>query len=404
MAEITVYGASWCPDSRRCKRFLGEARVDFDWVDVERNHDDATFVRRQSAGKLVIPAVVFGDGTVLVAPQPADLAAKLGIEPPAARRSFDLIIVGAGPAGLSAALHAVREGIHSLLIERATPGGQAAMTPRLMGSPGFPDGATGAEVEQSLVSQAHRYGLRILRGMGLSELRRVNGYLVAVTEDGEEFTTRSALVATGAVWETLGIAGEEELRRGGGVHFCASCDGPFYRKAEELLVVGAGDLAAQEALFLTQFAGKVRVLESNAAIQASPLLQEKLRRHPKIEFYTSTEVVELVTGEDGKLAEVVVRDRTTGYVFSFNPAAIFVYAGVNPNTDPFKGTMDLDEAGFIVTDRSLETSIPGVFAAGDVRAGSTKQLGSAVGEGVAAVVMIRQYLEQLGDLAPRASA
>ncbi len=146
------------------------------------------------------------------------------------------------------------------------------------------------------------------------------------------------------------------------------------------------------------------MLESNAAIQASPLLQEKLRRHPKIEFYTSTEVVELVTGEDGKLAEVVVRDRTTGYVFSFNPAAIFVYAGVNPNTDPFKGTMDLDEAGFIVTDRSLETSIPGVFAAGDVRAGSTKQLGSALGEGVAAVVMIRQYLEQLGDLAPRASA
>jgi thioredoxin reductase (NADPH) len=402
MAEITVYGAPWCPDSRRTKRFLGEARVDFEWVDVEEDPDAVAFVRRQSAGKLTIPTVVLGDGVALVAPSPAELGAKLGIEAPAARRFFDLIIIGAGPAGLTAALHAIREGMHCLVIERASPGGQAAMTPRLMGSPGFPEGASGAEVEQSLVGQAHRYGLRILRGMGLSTLRRVEGYLVAVTDDGEEFSARSALIATGAVYETLGVAGEEELR-GAGVHFCASCDGPFYRKAEELMVVGAGDLGVQEALFLTQFVGKVRVLESNSQIQASPLLQEKLRRHPKIAFYTSTEVVELVTGEDGKLAEAVVRDRTTGYVFSFNPAAVFVYAGSSANSDVFKGSVDLDEAGFVITDGNFETSMPGVFAAGDVRAGSTKQLGSALGEGVAAVMMIRQYLQELGDLPVRPS-
>jgi thioredoxin reductase (NADPH) len=403
MAALTVYGAPWCPDSRRTKRFLGEARVDFEWVDVTQDSEAATFVRRQSSGKLLTPTVVLGNGLVLVSPTLPDLATKLGIEVPAARRFFDLIIVGAGPAGLSAALHAIREGLHCLLIERGSPGGQAAMTPRLMGSPGFPDATTGAEVEQSLVTQAHRYGLRMLRGMGLSGLRRADGYLVAVTDDGEEFTARSALIATGAVYEPLGVPGETELR-GGGVHFCASCDGPFYRKAEELLVVGAGDLAVQEALFLTQFAAKVRVLEYGSQIQASPLIQEKLRRHPKIEFYTSTEVVELVIGEDGKLSEAIVRDRTTGYVFSFNPAAVFIYAGVSPNSDVFKGTMDLDEAGFIATDRSLETSLPGVFAAGDVRAGSTKQLGAAIGEGVAAVMMIRQYLEQLGDIAQRPSA
>jgi thioredoxin reductase (NADPH) len=169
------------------------------------------------------------------------------------------------------------------------------------------------------------------------------------------------------------------------------------------MVVGAGDLGVQEALFLTQFVGKVRVLESNSQIQASPLLQEKLRRHPKIAFYTSTEVVELVTGEDGKLAEAVVRDRTTGYVFSFNPAAVFVYAGSSANSDVFKGSVDLDEAGFVITDGNFETSMPGVFAAGDVRAGSTKQLGSALGEGVAAVMMIRQYLQELGDLPVRPS-
>jgi thioredoxin reductase (NADPH) len=315
---------------------------------------------------------------------------------------YDLVIVGGGPAGLSAGLQAIREGISCLLVEGAAPGGQAAETPRLMGAPGFADGTGGAQVRDSLVGQAQRYGLRILRGVALDELRRIDGYVVAATSDDEEYIARTALVATGAAWGSLGVPGEEEFR-GDGVHFCASCDGPFYRKAEELLVVGAGDLGAQEALLLTQYAAKVRVLEYGPEIKASPLLQEKLRRHPKIEFYTSTELVELLAGPNGKLAEAVVKDRTTGYVFSFNPAAVFVYAGLRPNTGPLKGTIDLDPAGFIVTDRGLETSIPGVFAAGDVRSGSTKQLGAAVGEGAAAVLMIRQHLEALGDLAPRAS-
>ena len=403
MAEITVYGAPWCPDSRKTKRFLGEARVDFAWVDVTEDADATAFVRRQSGGKLLIPTVVLGNGLVLVTPSPAGLAVKLNVEVPAVRRFFDLLIIGAGPAGLSAALYAVREGLHCLVIERGEPGGNAKESPRLMGNPGFPDGVTGAEIEGSLVTQAHRYGLRMLRGTGLASLNRIGGYLVAVTDEREEYTARSALIATGAVYDALGIPGEAELR-GAGVHTCASCDGPFYRKSEELLVVGAGDLGVQEALFLTQFAAKVRVLEYSSQIQASPLLQEKLRRHPKVEFYTSTELVELVRDEEGKLTEAVVRDRTTGYVFSFNPAAVFIYSGVSPNSDVFKGSLDLDDAGFIITDRSFETSMPGVFAVGDVRAGSTKQLGAAIGEGTAGILMVREYLQQLGDIARRPSA
>jgi len=400
--EVTVYGAPWCPDTRRCKRFLGEARTDFEWVDIDEDPDAANFVRRRSGGKLVTPVVVVGDGPALVAPTTADLAGALGLDPPTARRFFDLVIVGAGPAGLTAALYALREGIHCLVIERGTPGGQAAMTSHLYGCPGFPEGASGAEVEESLVGQAQRYGVRMIPG-ALRELRRVDGYLVAVTDGGEEFTARSAIVATGVGHGQLGVPGEEELR-GAGVHFCASCDGPFYRRTEELVVVGEGDLAAQEALFLTQFTARVRVLASTSDLKASPLLQEKLRRHPKVELYTSTEIVELSLGEDGRLAAAVARDRTTGYTFAFNPAAVFVYAGMSPNTGAFKGTMDLDEGGFIVTDRALQSSVPGVFAAGDVRAGSTKQLGSAIGEGVAAVMMVRQHLERLGDLAARPSA
>jgi thioredoxin reductase (NADPH) len=404
MPEVTVYGAPWCPESRRCKRLLGEVRVDYAWVDIEEDPDAETFVRRQDGGRLTLPVVAIAGGPVLVAPGRAELLATLGIDPPADRRFFDLIIAGAGPAGMSAALSAVREGISCLVIEqRPEPGGQAAETPHLHGFPGFPEGAAGSDVGQALRAQVHRYGVRLLLGRGLAGLRRSGEYLAATDSTGEQFSARAAIIATGATYGRLGVAGEDDLR-GAGVHFCASCEGPFYRKAEELLVVGGGDLAGQEALFLTQFAGKVRVLERSGEFRASPLLLERLRRNPKIELYTSTEITRLAVDEDGKLTAALVRDRTTGYEFTFTPAAVFVYAGMNPNTELFEGILDLDEAGFIMVDEALQSSVPGVFAAGDVRAGSTKQLGSAVAEGLAAAMMVRRYLEGLGDIAGRASA
>lgn len=400
MAGVTIYGAAWCPDCRRCKRILGEARVRYDWVDVEEDPDAEAFVRRQDAGKLTLPVVVVPDGPVLVAPSGADMLAALGIEPPKDRRFFDLIIVGAGPTGLSAALHALREGIRCLVIDEGEAGGQASQTRFLYGCPGFPEGTPGSEVEHVLRAQAHRYGVRMLLNTVVEEIQRIDGYVVAVLDSGEEFVARSLVIATGVSYHRLGVPGEDELR-GAGVHFCASAEGPFYRKAEELMVVGGGSQAGQEALFLTQFAGKVRVLEYSAEFKASPLVLERLRRNPKIELYPSTEVTELTVGPEGKLEAAVVRDRTTGYTFSFNPAAVFIYAGGTPNTQPFAGAVELDEAGFVVTDEVLQTSMPGVFAAGDVRAGSTKQLGGALGEGVAAAMTIRGYLESLGDLAPR---
>ncbi|GAC1363860.1 MAG: hypothetical protein NVSMB32_05830 [Actinomycetota bacterium] len=403
MAEITVFGAPWCPDTRRSKRLLGEARIDFEWVDVELDPEAEAYVRRRNGGKLILPTIEFEDGSALQAPSAAELAAKLGVVAPTARHFFDLIIVGAGPAGLTAALYAVREGIHCLVIERGEPGGQASRTAYIQGSPGFPDGTPGAEVETSLLAQAHRYGVRILRGDGLTELARVGGYLVVVTEAGEEFSARCVVIATGATYAALGVPGEEQLR-GAGVHLCASCEGPFYRKAAEILVVGGGELALQEALFLTQFCAKVRVLEATSTPKASALLLERVRRHPKIELHTSTEIVELTVDGEGKIDAAMARDRTTGYAFAFTPDAVFVYAGMTGNTGPLAGTIDLDEAGFVLTDATSQSSLKGVFAAGDVRAGATRQLGSAIGDGAAVVVMVRRYLEELGEVAGRASA
>lgn len=403
MDEITLYGAPWCPDCRRVKRLLGEMRANYEWIDIEMDPDAEAYVRRRNSGKLVLPLVVVGQTEVLTEPTAAELAECLGVEAPTQRRFFDVLVVGAGPAGLTAALAVVREGMRCLVIEAAEPGGQAGSTPYLFGSTGFPEGAGGDEVRDSLLAQAHRYGVRILSGTALSDLQRIDGYLVATTEPGEEIVARAVILATGVRYAELGIPGEDELR-GAGVHGCASCEGPFYRKSEELLVVGGGDLAGQEALFLTQFAQKVRVVDPAPQFSASAVMIDRLRQHPKIELYTSTEVVDLQIGEDGSLAGAVVRDRTTGYVFNFSPAAVFVYAGMRPNTEVFEGALELDEAGFILTDHTLQSSMAGVFVAGDVRTGSTKQLGSAISDGSAVVLMVRQYLEGLGDLATRASA
>lgn len=402
MVEVTVYGAAWCPETRRCKRLLGEARVDYVWVDVDDDPDGEAFVRRQDSGKLTLPVVVLRDGPVLVAPGGPELFAALGVEPPKDLRYFDLIVAGAGPAGLSAALLAVREGIRCLVLEPGEPGGQAAEAPALLGSPGFTEGIAGGDVAETLRAQAKRFGVRML-GLALTGLRRSGDYVVVTAGSGDEFRARAVIVATGAVYAQLGIPGEDELR-GAGVHFSASSDGPFYRKSEELMVVGGGDLAGEEALILTGFTQKVRMLEPTAEFRASPLLLERLRRNPKIELYPSSELTELTISEDGKLAAAVVRDRTTGYTFSFNPPAVFIYAGMTPNTEPFGRALELDDAGFILVDRSMQTSMPGVFAAGDVRAASSKQLGAAIGEGLAAAMMARRHLETFGDLSPRASA
>ena len=399
IAEITVYGAPWCPDCRRTKTFFGEHRVDYVWIDIDQDADGLRRVEELQGGGRSIPTVVFADGSHLIEPSNEELASKLGLTLEAERGFYDLAIVGGGPAGLAAAIYAAREGIEAIVIDRSALGGQAGVTERIDNYPGFPDGIGGADLADRFVAQARRYGVELLSAVGIDGVVRDGDDVGLRLSTGQEVCAHAVLLATGSSYRRLGVPGEDKLI-GAGVHFCATCDGPFYRGADELLVIGGGNSGLEEGLFLSQFAQRIRIVEFMPELKASQLLQDKVRGHPQFDIHTNTQVVEL-RGEAGKLTEVIARDRESGEEFVWHPAGAFIFIGLDPNTGFLRDVVELDRWGFIDTGSSgFETSMQGVFAAGDVRAGSTKQLGSAVGEGIAALLNVRQYLQEHSHGAP----
>ncbi|MCH7786898.1 MAG: FAD-dependent oxidoreductase [Chloroflexi bacterium] len=388
--NVTVYGAPWCPDCKQAKQFLGEQRVRYDWIDIDQDEEARQRVQELNDGKQIIPTIVFQDGSILVEPSNAELAAKLGISPKAKREYYDLIIVGGGPAGLTAALYASREGIETLIIERSALGGQASVTERIDNYPGFPQGIEGGKLADEMGAHCERFGTETLIAQAVTSIEVDGDYKMVRTETGDEYRSKALLLAPGSRYRRLGAPGEEDFI-GAGIHFCATCDGPFY-KGQEMVVVGGGNSGIEEGLFLTKFASKVTVLEVRDRLGASQILQEKAASHPKIDIRLNTTVEEFKG--NGKLSSLVVKDIKTGATEELKPGAVFIFIGLDPNTGFLKDVVDLDKWGFIETSATLETSIPGVFAAGDARGGSTKQVSSAVGEGTTAALMIRQYLEK----------
>ncbi len=389
-ANITVYGAPWCPDCKRSKQFLGEQRVPYNWVDIDQDEEGRSYVQQANNGRQIIPTILFEDGSILVEPSNAELAAKLGISPKAKREYYDLIVVGGGPAGLTAALYAAREGIETLVIERSGVGGQAGDSEVIENYPGFSQGVGGAELANEMKIQAERFGVEILLAQAVTSIMAKGDYRLITTEAGDEYCSKALLLAPGSRYRRLDVPGEEDAV-GAGVHFCATCDGPFY-KGQDMVVVGGGNSGIEEGLFLTKFASKVTVLEMRDRLGASQILREKADRHPQMEVRLSTTVQEFKV--NGKLSSVVIKDVNTGETEELKPGAVFIFIGLDPNVDFLRGSIDLDQWGFIKTGANLETNVEGVFAAGDVRAGSTKQVASAVGEGATAALMIRQFLEK----------
>lgn len=396
MADVKVYGAPWCPDCKRSKKFLAEHRVPFDWIDIDRDGEALAYVEREQNGGRTIPMIVFADGSRLLEPGNEQLARKLGLTLEAEERAYDLVIAGGGPAGLAAAIYAAREGIDTLVVDSGGLGGQAGVSERIDNYPGFPDGIGGGELADRFIAQARRYGVELLSAVGVSAVDLDRDGLQVRLSTGQPVAAHTMLIATGSSYRRLGVPGEDDLI-GGGVHFCATCDGPFYRGAHELLVVGGGNSALEEGLFLAQFADRVRFVAHGPRLTASRLLQDKVAANPQFSVHLNTDVVSF-GGRDGRLTEVQARDRVTGEEYRWHPAAAFIFIGLDPNTGWLRGVVELDQWGFVVTDDAFATSLPGVFCAGDARAGSTKQLGSAVGDGIAALISIRTFLQRHSDL------
>lgn len=389
-SNLTVYSAPWCPHCKRVKKFLAAHRVPYDVVDLDESPKNVERLKAVQGGGQIIPTVVYADGTYDVNPGDETLATRIGLTLEAERSAYDLVIVGGGPAGLAAAIYAAREGIDAIVVDASALGGQAGISDQIDNYPGFPEGISGAELAERFVTQARRYGVELLSAMSVVAIAPDEKNLVTSLSSGQLLSSVAVIVATGSKYRRLEVPGEDELI-GSGVHFCATCDGPFYKGADEVVVIGGGNSALEEGLHLSEFAKGVRVL-ARSDLSASPVLQDRVRSDPQFTIHTGMDIVEL-EGERGRFSAVVARDRDSGETHRYPAAAAFVFIGLEPNTQFLGNTVERDAGGFLVTSATMETSMSGVFAAGDVRSGSTKQLGSAVGDGIAALLMARRHLE-----------
>ncbi|MBP8638244.1 MAG: thioredoxin-disulfide reductase [Dictyoglomi bacterium] len=302
----------------------------------------------------------------------------------------ELIIVGGGPAGLTSAIYSARALIDTLVIEKMLPGGQPVLTTFIENYPGFPEGISGPELAERLESQAGKFGAKIITSRPVLNIsRKEEGF--EIKTEMESFLGKAVIVATGTSPRKLNVPGEEEFT-GRGVSYCAVCDGAFYRD-RVVAVVGGGDSAMDESIYLTRFASKVFVIHRRNQLRAEKILQERAFSNPKISFIWDT-VVQSIEG-DRKVELLKLKNVKTGEISELKVDGIFVYIGSTPNSSMVKDLVDLDENGFIITDNCMKTSVPGLFAAGDVRNTSFRQLATAIGDGAIAANSAERYLGEL---------
>lgn len=411
--KITLYGANWCSDCRRAKKYLGEQRIHYTWRDIEgetpESQESYEFVLSANEKifgkpKRKIPVIEFEEAekkSLLIEPSNVELAKHLGLATEAVKSFYDTIIIGAGPAGLTAALYLARDGYDVLVIEKSTIGGQAYITNVLDNYPGFPEGITGEQYASNLRKQVERFGTELLfpyevNYIGPCHDSKEGGswerctYIKIGTTDGKELLCKTILIATGSKYRELVVPGSDTLT-GTNIHYCATCDGAFY-KNKSLFIIGGGNSAFEEALYLREkFAKEVTILYRGEKPSASPVLQEKVSDRESINLWLNAEVIR-VEGKN-QLENVVVHHADKGKEAKYQPDGIFVFIGLSPNTKFLQSVIELDTSNFIVTNQALQTSQSHIYAAGDCRRDSIKQAITAAGEGAAAAIAIRECLK-----------
>jgi len=306
---------------------------------------------------------------------------------------YDIVIVGGGPAGLTAGIYAARSRMKTLLLERIACGGQILTADIIENFPGFPCGANGADLADLMLKQAEHFGLVISTREASRILvkKKEEDAFIIETAEGEKISALSVIISTGASWNALNVPGEEELK-GRGVSYCATCDGPLF-KGKEVVVVGGGDTALGDAIYLTRFASKVTVIHRREALRATKILQERALADKKIEFCLKS-VVTRIAG-DKKVEGILVKDVATSKEKTIKCDGVFVLIGLSPNSGAFKDMLKCDERGYILSDEDMKTSVDGIFACGDVRRKPLRQVVTAAGEGATAAVSAQHYVEHL---------
>ncbi len=407
-AGVRVIGSQYSSDTHRVREFLARNHVPYVWVDVESEPKVHELVARFGIREDDTPVVVWHE-LFLRNPSNRQLADALGIRRPLEAIVYDLVIVGAGPAGLAGAVYGASEGLRALVLERTAPGGQASASMSIENYLGFPTGITGAELAERAVIQAQKFGADLSVASGVTQLRFDGPYAV-VDVDGERVTAKCALIATGADYRRLPVEGRERFE-GRGLYYAATFTEAQLCRGTDVVVVGGGNSAGQAAVYLAQVTRRVYLVVRDGRLcdDMSSYLAHRIERTPNVEVLLHTEVARLC-GRD-RLEAVEVVDRRTGERRGIEVRAAFSFIGAAPRTEWLPSSIERDSAGFVRTgpdlvrgDSSwseprepllLETSRPGVFAAGDVRAGSTKRIASAVGEGAMAIRLVHEYLKSM---------
>lgn len=301
----------------------------------------------------------------------------------------DMVIIGGGPAGLTAGIYAARETLDVVLLEKAITGGIPGIVDKIDNYPGFPDGISGLELMQRMRAQADRFGLKVEEFENVERLQVEKEGFQIFTEN-RQYHSRTVIIASGGVPRHLDVPGESEFT-GRGVSYCATCDGPFFKDAD-LVVVGGGNAAIQEALYLTKFARQVTVVHRRDQLRAQPILQEHAFRHPKIKFVWNSVVSQIFGGE--QVEGVTLKNVQTGSKVNLPVQGVFIFIGWLPNTAFVQGLLELDSEGHIITDSNMQTSIPGIFAVGDVRSKPFRQIANAIGDGAIGALAASKYLEE----------